>query len=584
MSLTKVSYSMIAGGYVSILDYGAKSGGNENVAANDAAFAAAIATGKTVYVPSGSFYVTGIDNTGVSMFGDGPLSTFIFMSSSAPKANSIMKMNYPAFEKRNLFVRDIAFFGYNNGGGSTGHGIDFTGAFNFNFVLYNCKVGNPSGSGYAIYSNNRGLGGSAIENCLIDGGIYCRTLSDGLTIRKNIFLTYSRFCVDLEIEPGSYQTDIRDNFLIGDSGSIKIIAGSQILIENNQMEQLTGTTNTTPESALVYINGNSGRNVTRVTFRNNNFGGAAFGVMNYSCWINNCEQVNIINNRLNNSTLAHIEIGANAVDTTVFENWFDFGSAPATAAAQIVINDNGFGTVIRQNREGNYAIGGGNSNKWPTSTFGKTWTWGVKGTTPASARLLNDDGELNWLTSAGAGFIGSVNGVSISEVIGNGKAVTVGSGSGLAGGLYPESDNLQTLGYAGHKWSTVWAGTGTIQTSDETAKTIKTDGIDPAVLRAWGKVNFAQYKFNDAIAEKGEQNARWHFGVIAQHVKDAFESEGLDPFAYGVLCYDEWKAEPAVFDDQGNVLRQQVKAGSSYAIRYDEAFALECAYLRSKLT
>lgn len=148
--------------------------------------------------------------------------------------------------------------------------------------------------------------------------------------------------------------------------------------------------------------------------------------------------------------------------------------------------------------------------------------------------------------------------------------------------FYPLADNDASLGLGANRWSQVFAATGTINTSDEDHKQ-QSRAIDAAVLRAWAKVEFCQFKFNDAVEAKGDC-ARWHVGVIAQRVKEAFESEGLDPFAYGVLCYDEWAAAPAVLDDQGAVVLPAIKAGSRYGIRYEEALALECAYLRSRLS
>lgn len=148
--------------------------------------------------------------------------------------------------------------------------------------------------------------------------------------------------------------------------------------------------------------------------------------------------------------------------------------------------------------------------------------------------------------------------------------------------LYPLADNTASMGLGANRWSVVHAGTGAINTSDADHKQ-QIRAIDAAVLRAWSKVEFCQYKFNDAVETKAD-GARWHVGVIAQRVKEAFESEGLDPFAYGVLCYDEWAAAPAVLDDQGAVVLPAITAGSRYGIRYEEALALECAYLRSRLS
>ncbi|HAV37461.1 MAG TPA: hypothetical protein DCX52_14095 [Massilia sp.] len=142
-------------------------------------------------------------------------------------------------------------------------------------------------------------------------------------------------------------------------------------------------------------------------------------------------------------------------------------------------------------------------------------------------------------------------------------------------------DNAASLGSGGARYTQLYAATGSINTSDEREKQ-QVSGIDAAVLRAWAKVNFCQFKFNDAVQEKCD-GARWHFGVLAQRVKDAFESEGLDPFAYGVLCFDSWPEQPEILDDQGGVTQAYHAAGERYGIRYEEAFALECAYLRSLL-
>lgn len=150
-----------------------------------------------------------------------------------------------------------------------------------------------------------------------------------------------------------------------------------------------------------------------------------------------------------------------------------------------------------------------------------------------------------------------------------------------AASVEPGVDNTSTLGSGAIRWSEVFAANGTINTSDERQKE-QIEEISPQVLIAWGKVNFYQYKFKDSVQRKGD-NARIHFGVIAQRVKDAFESEGLDPFAYGILCYDKWEEQQEIIDDQGNIIQHHIEPGDLYGIRYDQALILECAYLRSKL-
>jgi hypothetical protein len=81
MSLTKVSYSMIQGSPVSVLDYGAIGDGvADNTAAFQAAFNAVAATGKAIYIPAGQYLVAGaLTSTGhLNVFGDGDKSIIDF--------------------------------------------------------------------------------------------------------------------------------------------------------------------------------------------------------------------------------------------------------------------------------------------------------------------------------------------------------------------------------------------------------------------------------------------------------------------------------------------------------------------------
>ena len=165
--------------------------------------------------------------------------------------------------------------------------------------------------------------------------------------------------------------------------------------------------------------------------------------------------------------------------------------------------------------------------------------------------------------------------------------------------LYPTADNTVGVGTSAARFSVVFAATGAINTSDEREKT-SVNSPDDALMRAWGKVGFKVFQFKDAVEKKGD-DARIHVGVIAQEVKAAFESEGLDASRYGLFCHDTWEDEyedvtvvdqPEVTDDDGNITTPEVShvekrlvtaAGDRYGIRYEEALALECAYQRWRL-
>lgn len=143
--------------------------------------------------------------------------------------------------------------------------------------------------------------------------------------------------------------------------------------------------------------------------------------------------------------------------------------------------------------------------------------------------------------------------------------------------LEPGVDNTQTLGTAGIRWSTVYAGTGTINTSDaRTKQQIRplSDAERAVAIRLKSLVR--AFKFNDAVNEKGEA-ARIHFGLIAQDVKSAFESEGLVAEDYAILCHDVWDdIVEDVVDEHGKPTGETAvttPAGDRYGVRYEELLA-----------
>jgi hypothetical protein len=117
----------------------------------------------------------------------------------------------------------------------------------------------------------------------------------------------------------------------------------------------------------------------------------------------------------------------------------------------------------------------------------------------------------------------------------SGQGIFVNGSSAFA----PSNDGAMTCGAATFRWSTVYATTGTINTSDANQKTEIADltEAEMAVARRI-KGLFKTFKFKDAVAAKGIA-ARKHVGVLAQDVQAAFAAEGLDAEAYGIFCSDE---------------------------------------------
>ena len=109
--------------------------------------------------------------------------------------------------------------------------------------------------------------------------------------------------------------------------------------------------------------------------------------------------------------------------------------------------------------------------------------------------------------------------------------------------LKPASDNALSCGASGARWTEVWAATGVINTSDareKTAPRVPSEAERRAIRRVIAGVGLFQRL--DVVAAKGAA-ARLHCGVTAQAVKEAFESEGLDPARYALFCVDPLEEE-----------------------------------------
>jgi hypothetical protein len=100
-------------------------------------------------------------------------------------------------------------------------------------------------------------------------------------------------------------------------------------------------------------------------------------------------------------------------------------------------------------------------------------------------------------------------------------------------------DNSQNIGSASIRWATVYAATGTINTSDENLKQ-DIEALNAAENAAAITVKslIKKFRFKDAVIKKGD-DARIHVGVIAQEVEQAFVDAGLDPRRYALFCEDE---------------------------------------------
>jgi len=121
------------------------------------------------------------------------------------------------------------------------------------------------------------------------------------------------------------------------------------------------------------------------------------------------------------------------------------------------------------------------------------------------------------------------------------------------GTFQPGVDNTMTLGGASFRWTTVYATTALINTSDVNDKQ-QIEDLTSAEIAVAKKLKdlFKSYKFNSAVAEKGD-NARIHVGLMAQDVQQAFIDEGLNPNRYALFCSDTWQeynGQAVLVDDE----------------------------------
>jgi hypothetical protein len=204
MSLTKVTYAMIQGSPLNILDFGADPTG---VADSAAAFNAAVAAGNYIYFPSGEYKFSSTltidDVKGLMLEGAGAAivtagttyaeNTVFNFDTAASGSDGLVISNFVGVVIKNIVIKqDHASTGGGNalylfGGhdfilenvkvdsqtGSTGNGIvlgDGTGATAaFVGKLQNCKVLCEGGGAIVSNTTNTSI---TLENCYVIGGKY----------------------------------------------------------------------------------------------------------------------------------------------------------------------------------------------------------------------------------------------------------------------------------------------------------------------------------------------------------------------------------------------------------------------------
>jgi len=153
-------------------------------------------------------------------------------------------------------------------------------------------------------------------------------------------------------------------------------------------------------------------------------------------------------------------------------------------------------------------------------------------------------------------------------------------------GFLPLLDNTYDLGASGNRFADVYATNGTINTSDASLKEQVTD-LSAAELQAATacKALIKKYKWISSVAEKGD-DARWHIGVIAQDVQQAFTDAGLNADDYGLFIRERWwtftyngQEERTTRVEEIHVPMEEATEHTRLGVRYNELLAFIIAAL-----
>lgn len=237
------------------------------------------------------------------------------------------------------------------------------------------------------------------------------------------------------------------------------------------------------------------------------------------------------------------------VGFSIIGNHFNYTGS--SGSKRVVAIDNTNGTILATDADNQFFFQGnsvgGNGNMTPAVANGMVINamngWKISGD-------ANGNGNMGVYEITGDDGTASIRaGASSNLYLGATGADRVGIFTTAMRALV---DNALGLGAASHRWTTVYAATGTINTSDFREKQ-DFRSLTEAELRVARRLFslVCAYRWRDAVAKEGDA-AHWHVGLVAQQVLAAFEEEGLDGLRYGLVSHDVWEG------------------GDRYGVRYDE--------------
>ena len=541
MSLTKVSYSMITGSTVNVLDYGASPGASSAV--NGAAFEAALIYlqnnigtyqlgGGILTVPEGIYAIDRSLTIGLYtvMQGYGPDTTVLAFDSTVTTSDIFIG---PSTQTGNTFGYTFAS-GLRNicikGGGNEDHIIYSAGMHQFS-VIENVFVKFVNTTGISL-QNAGGPAYNFISDVWVEGGNEVGANRTGIIagcgsttqiIRTSVEGAYGEvFDVGVQLISGDLEVDVLH--FVGCTQGVLLLQPpvgayadrSNAILRNVTCEQ------TVIDAIVVEANYRGGFIIQSC------YSYASITIAGATLLKNN-----ITGETIAASTSITNYIYPNYSKATVYTQTGD--SLQPASPACYTADCNQTSTADRVAFDAQYQ----------GTSFGK---------------LISGVGAgPYWASASGKDFSVLTGGTYYTSFSITGDIVPLGSGSGVG-----------DLGETANRWNTLFCVNAPNVSSDRNLKQQIRD-INSAektvALRIKGLLK--AYKFNSAVALKGDK-ARIHIGVIAQDVGDAFRAEGLDPDEYGLFCYDEWPEKLEVRDEHDQVMEQYRAAGSVYSLRYEE--------------
>ena len=219
-----------------------------------------------------------------------------------------------------------------------------------------------------------------------------------------------------------------------------------------------------------------------------------------------------------------------------------------TSGSLVVYDEDAVSTRMVIDNSGNL-LAGKTSTAFNTAGIevrsgGTLWAT-ADGTNAASFNRKTSDGAIAYFNKDGAP-VGSI-GTESNELFIDGDSTA--TGISFRGAHWrprdngADIDNAVDLGAGSFRFDDLYATNGTIQTSDRNEKqdiAELSEAEQRVAVAAKGLLR--KFRWKSAVEAKGDE-ARTHFGIIAQDLQAAFAAEGLDAGDYAMFISSTWTDE-----------------------------------------